>query len=97
EQQYITFRDDEDLQQVLERHTTHHTTLTVWFHENMNNIAARIHTYIDFPVHYTWDASHHKWKLRKTSTNMIGRLYMAQPSEGERYYLRILLTCIKGA
>ncbi|CAI2202024.1 7421_t:CDS:1, partial [Funneliformis geosporum] len=27
----------------------------------------------------------------------IGRLYIVQPSEGERYYLRILLNYIKGA
>ncbi|CAG8467363.1 37095_t:CDS:2 [Racocetra persica] len=27
----------------------------------------------------------------------IGRLYMVQPSEEERYYLRTLLTCMKGA
>ena len=26
----------------------------------------------------------------------IGRLYMVQPSKGERYYLRILLTHVKG-
>ena len=33
----------------------------------------------------------------KTAIGAIGRLYMVQPSEGERYYLQILLTYIRGA
>src|SRR5215213_228717 len=51
---------------------------------------------MEFPIHYTWNASLHKWKSRKTATSMIGRLYMVQPSEGERYYLRTLLNYVKG-
>ncbi|CAG8448746.1 2167_t:CDS:2 [Diversispora eburnea] len=43
------------------------------------------------------DASWCKWKLQKTSTNVIGRLYIVQLSEGKRYYLRTLLTCVKRA
>ncbi len=39
----------------------------------------------------------HKWNLRKTVTKAIERLYMVQPSEGERYYLRTLLTHVKEA
>src|ERR1043165_9077961 len=97
EQQYLTFQDEDNLQNVIERANSHKTTLTAWFQENIENPEARSHAYIDFPIHYTWDASLHKWKLRKTATAMIGRLYMAQPSKGERYYLRILLTHIKGA
>ena len=62
----------------------------------MENPTAHAYTYIEFPVHYTWDLSLHKWKPRKTSTIMIGRLYIVQPSEGERYYLRTLLTHVKG-
>ena len=50
----------------------------------------------DFPQHYTWNKSQY-WNPRKTATGAIGRLYMVQPSEGERYYLRTLLTYIKGA
>ena len=37
------------------------------------------------------------WNPRKNATSAIGRLYMVQPSEGERYYLRILLTRVRGA
>ena len=37
------------------------------------------------------------WNPHKNVTSAIGRLYIVQPSEGERYYLRILLTRVRGA
>ena len=97
EQQLITFRDDGDLQQVLTHANSHITTLIAWFKENALNPAAHNYRYIDFPLYYIWDSSNHKWNIRKNSTSTIGRLYMVQPSEGERYYLHILLTHVRGA
>jgi hypothetical protein len=85
------------LQYVVNNATARKTTLTAWFQENLENVAAHEYKYIDFPCYYTWNKKQCKWNLRKTATRAIGRLYMVQPSEGERYYLRILLTHIKGA
>ena len=96
-QQSITFQDKDNLQYIINQTTAHITTLTAWFQENLENIEARKYKYIDFPLHYTWNTSQRKWNPRKTATGAIGRLYMVQPSEGERYYLRMLLTHIKGA
>ena len=96
-QQSVTFQDGDNLQHIVNHSTVRMTTLTAWFQENLQNIAAREHKYIDFPLHYTWNTSQYKWNPRKTATGAIGRLYMVQPSEGERYYLRILLTHIRGA
>ena len=73
------------------------TTLMAWFHENTESTIAHSYKYIEFSIHYTWNIANHKWTLWKTATEAIGRLYMVQPSEGERYYLRILLTYVKGA
>ena len=53
QQQHVTFRDDDDLQNIVERANTRLTTLTAWFQENTENIAAREYKYIDFPTHYT--------------------------------------------
>src|SRR5215213_6775415 len=86
-QQPITFQDEDNLQHVINNNTTL-TTLTAWFQENLENPTAHKYKYIDFPLYYTWNTSLHKWTLRKTATKAIGRLYMVQPSEGERYYLR---------
>ena len=80
------------MQQVLDHANSHVTTLVAWFQENADNPDAHQYRYVDFPLHYTWNLSKHKWTVRKTATGAIGRLYMVQPSEGERYYLRILLT-----
>src|ERR1700722_9526842 len=96
-QQPVTFQDSDNLQYIVEHATMRMTTLTAWFQENLENIAAHEYKYADFPLHYTWNKSQCKWTPRKTATGAIGRLYMVQPSEGERYYLRILLTHIKGA
>ncbi|CAG8787983.1 25983_t:CDS:2, partial [Dentiscutata erythropus] len=49
-----------------------------------------------FPTYYTWTAKC-KWTPRQTSTAMLARLYIIQPSEKERYYLRSLLIHAKGA
>jgi hypothetical protein len=96
-QQTVTFQDEDNLQYIVDNAATRKTTLTAWFQENLKNIAAHEYKYIDFPRYYTWNKSQCKWNPRKTATGAIGRLYMVQPSEGERYYLRILLTHIKGA
>ncbi|GET63088.1 uncharacterized protein LOC101240230 [Rhizophagus irregularis DAOM 181602=DAOM 197198] len=77
--------------------TIHKTTLTAWFEENTNNSNAQNLKYIDFPTHYTWNKDECKWSCRINNTGTIGRLYMVQPTEGERYYLRILLTHVSGA
>lgn len=95
--QMITFSEGTDLHYMLNQEAAHRTTLTAWFEENANNTEARNYKYIDFPVHYTWNKTHHKWNRRKNTTGTIGRLYMVQPTEGERYFLRILLTHISGA
>ena len=53
--------------------------------------------YSEFPVYYTWNKTNHIWKFYKNTASVIGKLYIIQPLEGERYYLRTLLTYVKGA
>ena len=66
----------------------------------MNKIdkGARNILYPDFPKHYIWNKSRKQWLKRiKDKTDTIGRVYMSHPSEGEKYYLRILLYFVSGA
>ncbi|XP_024990507.1 uncharacterized protein LOC112524786 [Cynara cardunculus var. scolymus] len=58
-------------------------------------MSARQYLYKDFPKYYTWNASSCKWNPRKQGS-MRGRLVHANPAEGERYYLRLLLSHISG-
>jgi len=75
------------------------TTLMGWF--NANAAAAEgsevLNTlYQNFPSKMVWNAKQHIWTDRKKGF-AIGRMYYAHPSAGERFYLRLLLTCVKGA
>ena len=51
--------------------------------------------YQEFPTHMTWKRLPRRWNRRKTG-NTIGRMYFVGPSGGERFYLRMLLTIVKG-
>lgn len=66
-----------------------------WFNINKNEISARKLLYADFPEHYTWNSASAQWKPRKAGYT-IGRMCTACPSQGERYYLRFLLTQLPG-
>ena len=53
-------------------------------------------TYPEYPKYYTWDKAHKRWNRRKNKCFEIGRMYTANPEEGERFYLRLLLLHRKG-
>jgi hypothetical protein len=66
--------------------------------------------YLDYPEIVVWSKSKKAWHLRKRAAGRrgagrnnhvtlgnVGRMYFVQPLEGERYYLRVLLTHVVGA
>jgi len=80
-----------------------HTTLTAWFafnkitREHLNPSAPlrlALNTfYHDFPRIATWKKKEKQWALRTQTPSqlLVSRMYFVQPSEGERYFLRLLL------
>ena len=52
--------------------------------------------YPDYCDMFVWNKSEKKWTKRKNNT-AVSRMVFVSPIEGERYYLRMLLTQIKGA
>ena len=44
---------------------------------------------------YTFNQKTHRWTIRKRGT-VIGRMYFVLPAAGERYFLRLLLTAVRG-
>ena len=70
--------------------------LTEWFTANREHIEARELTYCEFPLKWRWEEKTKKWTKRQHGFK-IGRLYYVNPSEGERFYLRMLLMIVKGA
>ena len=87
EQQSVIYREGKAEKAL---HEMKNTTLTAWFKINAESNEARSTSYHLFPEHFTWDSTGGKWKQRKAG-NVIGRMYQANPSEGERFYLRLLL------
>lgn len=73
------------------------TMLTQFFSMNANHQRAKEQKllYQNFPEEYVWDGQSRTWHERKQK-EVIGRIVTANPREGERYYLRLLLTHVPG-
>jgi hypothetical protein len=73
------------------------TTLTEWFVANAQFPAGRALLYSDYCEQFTWVRDKKLWKERQRCVGeVIGRMYMVQPSAGELYYLRLLLLHVPG-
>ncbi len=72
------------------------TTLTAYFKANEEYPQARDVLYPDFPSKFVYQKNTRKWKPRKKG-DAIGRMYYCHPTAGERFYLRTLLSVVKGA
>lgn len=74
------------------------TKLMAWFRYNAKNEDGRHLLYQEFPEHFTFDPKAFKWKPRKQKTTFaIGRMFHLSPNMGEQFYLRLLLTHVRGA
>jgi hypothetical protein len=105
--QTILFQEGTDVAAILNQNL--HTTLTAWFafnktaREHLNPSAPLrlvLNTlYHDFPHIATWKKKEKQWALRTRTPSLlhVGRMYFVQPSEGERYFLRLLLHHVPGA
>ncbi|KAG5550811.1 hypothetical protein RHGRI_015690 [Rhododendron griersonianum] len=90
--QVINFTDDTNLENVANSEFISRTMLTQFFWMNSNHEKAKHQKllYQNFPEEYVWDTQSRTWHERK-DREVIGRTVTANPKEGERYYLRILL------
>ncbi|KAI7967497.1 hypothetical protein MJO29_000774 [Puccinia striiformis f. sp. tritici] len=96
----VYFTDPEGLEQRMETGTAGQTPLTEFFRLNAENaigngVRARTLLYQDFPKHFVWVRGN-RFEGRKKPSSIIGRIYYASISEGERYYLRLLLLHVRG-
>jgi hypothetical protein len=93
EDEYVIFNQQDDLRRVAARGPPV-TTLTAWFQLNRQDPEARNLLYIDVVERYRW---HQKaWKKRSRPVKVVGRVRACSPSEGERYFLRMLLHHVPG-
>ncbi|KAL4582397.1 hypothetical protein LXL04_006945 [Taraxacum kok-saghyz] len=94
-QQMVRFSTNEAIDTVVERERNKRSMLTEFFETNKVDLRARQHLYKDFPKHLTSNKTTRLWKAR-IKGKALGRLVSANPAEGERYYLRLLLCHVTG-
>lgn len=100
-QHIVSYDAGEDPDEVLNRGATDVSKLAAFFAANRDGGVigeiARQHTYQEFPQVFTWKETSKppRWDVRK-SGSALGRMYFVSPSGGERFYLRTLLTMVKG-
>jgi hypothetical protein len=96
----VIFNPNNNLDRVLEQGAAAQTTLTAYFAANADRgplgEEARKHAYQEFPQFFVFDPAKKAWKLRQRGF-AIGRMYFIKPTAGEVFYLRTLLTVVKGA
>jgi hypothetical protein len=92
----VIFTEDDDLEEVIEDPNSSTTKLTAWLEANRENPSARQLTYIEYPEHWTWHNQGKYWDGRRGSQCRIGHIAYVNPSQGEAYYLRMLLHIVKG-
>ena len=72
------------------------TKLMAWFDFNRASDLGQNLLYTEFPSYFTFASNHWKPRVNAQRFKTIGRMYLANPSEGEKYYLRLLLTQRRG-
>lgn len=90
-----TFKTTENLANVVKREKLRRSQLEAFFNLNKDDPSARKYTYDEIPQHYVWNEADTMWNMRKRG-NQIGRLFYTHHSTGELWYLRLLLTKIRG-
>ena len=93
--QTVTFREDDNLASALARQRE--STLQAYFELTARNPDARSILYHDIPGKYTYDCRARAWHRRRGHDQAVGRMIYAAPAQGERFYLRLLLTQVAGA
>ena len=93
----ICYGEDDVPEEILQNPANQKTQLTEWFKANqLYPEQAHALTYQEFPQKFVYNFGQRKWTVRKQNF-AIGRMCYVHPSAGERFYLRLLLTIVKGA
>ncbi|KAH0611538.1 uncharacterized protein H6S33_010803 [Morchella sextelata] len=95
-EQPIYFNADVTEEELQQRMEAAKSTLMAFFKYNSENSDGRQYLYQEFPVHFTYNRQSRSWSPRKRGV-VIGRMYHCNPVMGEKYYLRLLLTAVRGA
>ncbi|PIA57160.1 hypothetical protein AQUCO_00600115v1 [Aquilegia coerulea] len=93
----VVFNPNDTPEQIEARALHQHSKLTAYFNYYTAHPTAVKFTYLEFPQHFVWirELHNNRWEPHQQGF-AIGRMYFAKPNEGERFYLRLLLTIVQG-
>ena len=94
-QKNCTFNANQPLDKVAEREKDRLSKLEAFFLLCNTDVAALQYTYQEIPKHYVWNDSQRRWNKRKRGYQ-IGRLSYTHHSSGEVWFMRLLLTKVRG-
>ncbi|XP_015078482.2 uncharacterized protein LOC107022360 [Solanum pennellii] len=96
-QQLVSFKSTDNISNIANNPIIRKTMLTEFFLMNKSNKEAMDLNllYREFPEHFVWSTTDKIWTRRKRG-HVIGRVVTCHPTEGERYYLRLLLMNVRG-
>ncbi|XP_029145802.1 uncharacterized protein [Arachis hypogaea] len=96
-QHQVSFYDHQTIPEILNDDYFSRTMLTEFFVLNREEDQQSRHLlYREILEYYTWHNKEKEWRRRKTQRRSIGRIYTVSPSKGEKFYLRILLSNVRG-
>ncbi|KAI7960258.1 hypothetical protein MJO29_005326 [Puccinia striiformis f. sp. tritici] len=100
DEQTIYYKDAQGAIDKMQSGMAELTTLTQFFALNRDDEVgylkrARDLLYHEILLHFYW-YKNREWRPQKKPSDTIGRLYFASPTDGNRYYLRVLLQNIRG-
>ena len=96
-EQQVFFNAGADIEEVVNNRKD--TQLEAFFKLCEEDEFARRLTYQEVPIHYVWNTKDEiaHWKRRERFVKgVIPRMYTVSPMEGERFFLRMLLTAVRG-
>ncbi|XP_050887928.1 uncharacterized protein LOC127093069 [Lathyrus oleraceus] len=91
----VYYTDYELIDEVLDKPSVKESMFTAWMEANKIYFEAQNLTYSQFLTKFVYDRRYRRWRPRKRG-HTIGRLIWVPPSTGELYYLRMMLTVVKG-
>ena len=90
----VLFHQRKKIKDVVNRPGVERSMLTAYFEANRMHKKARGILYRDFPKYFTWQSNGKFWQWRKHENRSQ---VSAHPTEGECYYLCVLLNHVTGA
>jgi hypothetical protein len=95
-EQSVVFNEDDAQEEVLANAEQRDTQLLAFFKACVLYPQARELLFHEMPGPFVWKTKKKEWHHRQQGAPAIGRMHFAHPASGERYYLRLLLTVVRG-